>query len=762
MLSKLFYSFPIQLVVNHLKKNQALLVCWLILFAIVSGNFGKTMGIPYLFLDAEYLNEVNFLSFLLLGLTLGGFIMAFHISSYILDGHRFGFLGTVTKPFLRFAFNNSLIPLAFLIYYIVRIVRFQIEYEFNTPLDIITKISGLLLGCAIIIGFVFTYFRLTNKDIFKILASNMEKRIKKVNITRANVMHRLDVAKATKFRVDHYLDFKFRLRKAHVRSGSFYKEAILKVFDQNHLNSVIIELFIFVVLLLLGIFRNNPYFQIPAAASGILLFTIFVMFTGAISFWFRGWSLTVVIVSLILLNIIVKYNFIDQRYYAFGLNYNVKPAEYSSQRLHELVRPEHYKEDIEGTIQILENWKAKFKDDEKKPKMILICASGGGQRAALWTMTAMQKADSITQGGLMKNTMLISGASGGLVGAAYFRELSLRHKRGEINNLYDPRYLNKISSDNLNSIIFSLLIGDIFIRYQKFEYNGHKYLEDRGHAFENQLNKNTDFVMNKMLFEYHEPELKSEIPMLLLSPTSINDGRKLYISPHSVSYLCTQNPFQRNFPNHKLKGIDFKRFMKHQGADSMSFLTALRMSATFPFITPNAELPSDPPLQMMDAGLADNFGITDAVRFLYVFRDWISTNTSGVILLSIRDSEKNRPVERQMSQSMTQRIFNPIRTLSSNWDEVQDSNNDTFVEFAKGWFEGNLDRIELEYNTSSIFVDKPEILTDGSVASLEKKANERASLSWRLTTKEKRTIMESIKLESNQQNIRRLKDLLEN
>jgi hypothetical protein len=78
-----------------------------------------------------------------------------------------------------------------------------------------------------------------------------------------------------------------------------------------------------------------------------------------------------------------------------------------------------------------------------------------------------------------------------------------------------------------------------------------------------------------------------------------------------------------------------------QDADSLRFLSALRMNATFPYITPNVSLPSTPAMEIMDAGLSDNFGVSDAVRFLYVFRQWIGENTSGVILLSIRDTPRS-------------------------------------------------------------------------------------------------------------------------
>jgi hypothetical protein len=95
----IFYSFPIQLLINHFKKNQILLLLWILLFAIIMQNSGTMLGIPYLFLDPEYMNSVDSRSFFILGISMGIFIMSFHITTYILDSYRFTFLGTIAKPF---------------------------------------------------------------------------------------------------------------------------------------------------------------------------------------------------------------------------------------------------------------------------------------------------------------------------------------------------------------------------------------------------------------------------------------------------------------------------------------------------------------------------------------------------------------------------------------------------------------------------------------------------------------------------------------
>ena len=69
--------------------------------------------------------------------------------------------------------------------------------------------------------------------------------------------------------------------------------------------------------------------------------------------------------------------------------------------------------------------------------LVLINTSGGGHRSATFTMSVLQHLDSITQGGIMQKTFLINGASGGMIGAAYFRELYLRRQQGKNIHLQD-------------------------------------------------------------------------------------------------------------------------------------------------------------------------------------------------------------------------------------------------------------------------------------------------------------------------------------
>lgn len=259
--------------------------------------------------------------------------------------------------------------------------------------------------------------------------------------------------------------------------------------------------------------------------------------------------------------------------------------------------------------------------------------------------------------------------------------------------------------------------------------------------------------MDKPLTDYKLPEYNSQIPMMIMAPTIINDGRKLYISPHNVSYMT--NSKEDTYENAKINGVEFLRFFEDQGSENLRFLSGLRMNATFPYITPNITLPSAPPVEIMDAGITDNFGISDAVRFLFTFQDWINENTSEIVILSIRDSEKDQKVQIESSLSLFDKFTQPISSIYQNFESLQDITNDNKLEYAQGWYEGKITRIDIQYLPES--ANKQRL---SNMDSLRLINDARASLSWRLTSREKNNIIHNITLPKNQQQLQKLRELL--
>ncbi|MEX2514118.1 MAG: patatin-like phospholipase family protein [Cyclobacteriaceae bacterium] len=756
MWQRYFFSFPVQLFILHLRKNLVFVGVWVLLIFIVSENFGKLLGIPYLFLDPEYLNEVSWTGFFLMGVGIAVFTMTFHMTTYIIDGSRFKFLAVTNKPFLHYCLNNFIFPLIFYLVYLVAFIHFQLDNELENQWMVLGFFGSFAIGSLLTYLLLFSYFNFANKDFFVLFADGLDKRLKKIRWPRANLLQRVKEDRKLKNQVAYYLGINFKLKRARPDLARFDRDKLLKVFDQNHLNLFIIQVFLMGFVVLMGIFKEQEWLQLPAAVSAMLLFSIFNMILGAIGFWLRNWTALVLISLMIILNLISQTSFFNRPHMAYGLDYLAPPAIYDLKKVDALLHEDTLQKDLNHGRAILDNWKKRTSLD--KPKMVLLASSGGGQRAALWTLRVLQEAYMLTDGAFFRHCKLITGASGGVIGAAFFREIYLRSLHNKEIDPVDKIYLQQLSSDNLNPIIFTLLVNDLFIRNQYFKYNERDYLMDRGGAFENQLNKNTKGVLDKPLQAYLRPEWEGVIPQMPITPLVVNDARKLYISPHSMSYMCASEGGV-NLPGEKGQGIDFKRFFINQDALQLRFSSALRMGATFPFITPNVQLPSFPEMETMDAGLADNFGIQDAHRFMFTFRDWIAENTSGVVLMTVRDSEKILEIEHKPPLSILEKLMTPLKNIYINWDNVQTLNNETLYHFMKETLPFHLERVEFEYSTKDFLDDRKPLFDTREGRGPRDLEVARASLNWRLTSREKRSILNNIYLENNQKSFQRLREI---
>ena len=91
----------------------------------------------------------------------------------------------------------------------------------------------------------------------------------------------------------------------------------------------------------------------------------------------------------------------------------------------------------------------------------------------------------------MKHTQLITGASGGMIGAAFYRELYYLYEQNKLSSYHSSEFSKNISKDLLNPLIYYAAINDLFLRLGEFNDGEYTYKKDRGYAFEKSLNENT-------------------------------------------------------------------------------------------------------------------------------------------------------------------------------------------------------------------------------------------------------------------------------
>ena len=741
MIRKIIYFLPTQLLLTNLKRNHIILVLWLILFGIVDQNLFVKYGISNLFLAPEYLNKLSFWAYAIFGFSVGGFIMAFNITGYVINSSKFPFLAALKYPFTRYCINNSLLPFSFILFYCYKMSMFLYENENISSINIIIYNLAFLLGCTVFIAISITYFFTTNQHIFKLLGikESQESEAKAFSSLLLRDKNWYTIFKnRQKWHVEYYLHNPFLIRPA--RDISHYDLNMLKsIFKQNNINATLFEVVLFITVVGLGFLNAKPIFMIPAAASIVLLFTTVLILFSAVHTWLKAWSPFAFIVIFIVVNLLSKSQTFSYSNHAYGLNYNIKKTEYSTHIIDSLrFSNKNIEADKINQLTILNNWKNNF-DVHHKPKLILINTSGGGSRSSLWTFYSLQFLDSITNGNMFKHTHLITGSSGGMVGAAYFRELYLRQSEGIINDLYDPSYRTDISNDLLNPIAFYMATNDFFIRTKKFTYNNQTYLKDRGYAFEQQLLLNTHNILDKSLNEYKLPEESAQIPMMIFSPVITNDARRLLISPQPISFLSNNVPNNNVFTQPIAENVEYSRLFKNQNANDIRFSSVIRMSATFPYIMPSVSLPTTPQINVLDAGLRDNYGAITAYKYIHTFQKWIEENTSGVIILTFRDKQKEHTIDNNPLQSIVESISLPIGSLYSNLFYIQDYNLDDMMQYLSLDFKNSIDIIDFELDN----------------------VNNRISLSWHLTSKEKENTINSMYSKNNQKSMVRLVKLLE-
>lgn len=728
--------FPFQLIIAHLKFNFFALLFWSVLFLIVNDSLGYAFGVPLLFLSPEYLGTVSIWSFMILGFSIGGFVMGFNTYSYMQLGPHFPFLTSLSKPFLKFCLNNALIPLIFLLFMIDRIMDFQINRELTSTGASLLFICGLFLGILLFLTLSFLYFFRVGKSHTGF--GNDDGPSEPIS----SVIHKhrtwYDRILRKEERSSLYIGKGFKIYRSR-STKHLDRETIERVYARNRVNASLYELLAILTFFILGAFHSNAYFEVPAAASIILLLTIFHMIFSALHSWFRGWVYPVLICT------IFGMNYLSQRTemfkytnYFYGLNYNkTEKDDYTIERIQSIAaNTELVEASRENYFATLDAWKKNTGQD--KPKLIILNVSGGGSRSALWTMCVLQKTDSILHGQLAQHIQMITGASGGMIGAAYFRELLLREKQGKIDNLYDPKYADQMGEDLLNKLSFLASTNDLFIRYQKYNYRYQEYTRDRGYGFEEQLHENTDHLMEHSLGFYSNYEKKGLIPTMIFSPTIINDGRRMLIAAQPVNFLTT--PWRAGAGmNLSHENIDFHSFFEQQNTYNVRFSSVLRASATFPFVMPMVTLPSEPEIQLMDAGIRDNYGIKTSVEFLYAMQDWIRDNTSGVVILQIRDTQKILDNEAYKQVSFMDKITLPFGNMYKNFPRVQDFNGEELLMMSAQSFDFPVDLISFN---------------------LRERTEDRISLSWHLTAREKLRIKEAFYSKKNQVSLLQLERIL--
>jgi hypothetical protein len=328
------------------------------------------------------------------------------------------------------------------------------------------------------------------------------------------------------------------------------------------------------------------------------------------------------------------------------------------------------------TLQLLNNtevllaWKSLVGDRwrERKPKLVIVTVSGGGIRASVWTSVVLRKLEATLGSDFPYHIRLITGASGGMVAGSYYATSLvppppdvLRGGRVGFERLHGTTvddFVNHMATDQLDAVAGRMLFADLPGTLSPFVKRG-----DRGRTLEQTWIRWTGGAgspLGRPLQSYAADERLGWRPSLAFTPMMVEDGRRLLISNLDLAF-ATRNVgglllehSSRKIERPTIQGGDFdlaiheeddvfslsavEFFRLFPDAHDFQVTTAIRMSASFPWVSPAINLPTLPPRRVVDAAYYDNYGVNLSALWLSKMSAWLEENTSGVLVVQIRDN----------------------------------------------------------------------------------------------------------------------------
>jgi hypothetical protein len=271
--------------------------------------------------------------------------------------------------------------------------------------------------------------------------------------------------------------------------------------------------------------------------------------------------------------------------------------------------------------EVLPTWSSR--QPEPRPPLVVVATSGGASRAAVWTINVLGTLER-AHPGFLRHVRLITGASGGMVGAAHL-VAGLADLGAEAPSApWLDGILEDAAKDSLTPIARTLLYP----------------LGDRGLALEAAWEKHSKGRLAKTFRGLLDGERGGWLPSLVYAPMMVEDGRRLIISNLRLDAVGTSlRPWdvQKSVDLPSISSVQLFE-CSGEGIADIKLGTVARLNATFPWVTSAALLHADRERRVVDAGYYDNYGVDIATAWIRQNAAWLKEYTGGVLLLQIRDT----------------------------------------------------------------------------------------------------------------------------
>jgi hypothetical protein len=288
-------------------------------------------------------------------------------------------------------------------------------------------------------------------------------------------------------------------------------------------------------------------------------------------------------------------------------------------------------------------------DKSGKRTLVVVTAPGGGIHAAAWTAQVLTGLHYRYGDEYARSVFLISAVSGGSVGTMYyaanFNVLQAPHLTDQ-EQLQNCRYIvENAAGSGLEAVGWGLVFQDLPAAVPLVQISG-----NRGTTLDECWQARLDIPtqqkpLGRFLSDWSKPIEGGRLPVVVFNATEVNSGRRTLFSP---VYSQRRDSLDSK-PESDAAPVEFTRTFGTEGYD-VGIVTAARLSATFPYVTPTAKPDTLQQLgYMADGGYADNEGIETAVDWVDKIVEHFAEPDSDplpfdrVLILRIRHQVPNDP-----------------------------------------------------------------------------------------------------------------------
>lgn|GEM_PF-1060882 len=306
----------------------------------------------------------------------------------------------------------------------------------------------------------------------------------------------------------------------------------------------------------------------------------------------------------------------------------------------------------------------------KERRIIVVAANGGGIQAGAWAATVMQGLYEVCGEGFLRSLRMISSVSGGSVGTAAFV-----HWLDNRNSARPPAEAAAMSS--LDEVAWGLSWPDFLrglVPWVFGRFIGRGRALEKAWRLNSSLNLTSVGEMDEPLSRWNGKVAAGELPAVCMNATISETGERLLLATTRMG--GGEVTGRARFDATELHFINGEKL-------DVGVVTAARLSASFPYVTPAArsDAPGPQP-HAVDGGYYDNYGMATIVEWLDGALAGAGKSVGSVLVVQILGAPVNpdpRNERHSKGRGWFYQAIAPLTTLAAVRSAGQIAHNDIEV-----------------------------------------------------------------------------------